>query len=120
MKKRFSKPELSRKINGDIPFDDKKSDGQPESTQARLDIVTLERYPNYSRATIQKFIKDGRVAANGTIIKKPNQLINEESQISLQLPTSEAGDKPPVIYDQERRLYARSRHRELGQNCSSP
>ena len=101
MKKRFSKPELSRKINGDIPFDDKKSDGQPESTQARLDIVTLERYPNYSRATIQKFIKDGRVAADGTIIKRPNQLINEESQISLQLPTSEAGDKPPVIYEDD-------------------
>ena len=61
MAKKFSKPELSRKINGDIPFDTTKTDDIDEIPKLRLDMATLERYPRYSRATIQKFIKEGIV-----------------------------------------------------------
>ena len=55
MSKKFSKPELSRQINGDIPFDAPAAD-EDKIPQQRLDIVALEQYPRYSRATIQKFI----------------------------------------------------------------
>ena len=101
MSKKFSKPELSRKINGDIPFDDAKTDQTDEVPQIRLDIATLEQYPRYSRATIQKFIKDGRVTVNGDIVDKPNTLIEENDQIELKLPEPTRGTKPPVIYEDD-------------------
>ncbi len=100
MGKKFSKPELSRKINGDIPFDDAKTQ-EDEVPQQRLDIAVLEQYPRYSRSTIQKFIKDGRVSVNGDIIDKPNALIDENDEIDLTLPETPAAEKPPVIYEDD-------------------
>ena len=99
MAKKFSKPELSRKINGDIPFDDVKQ--EPETELYRLDIKTLEQYPRYSRATIQKFIKDGRVKVNGEVAKKPNTLIEDDAEIELELPKETNVEKPPVIYEDD-------------------
>ena len=99
MAKKFSKPELSRKINGDIPFDGAKQ--EPEAELYRLDIKTLEQYPRYSRATIQKFIKDGRVKVNGEVAKKPNTLIEDGAEIELELPKEPNGEKPPVIYEDD-------------------
>ncbi len=99
MAKKFSKPELSRKINGDIPFDGAKQ--EPETELYRLDIKTLEQYPRYSRATIQKFIKDGRVKVNGEVAKKPNTLIEDGAEIELELPKESTGEKPPVIYEDD-------------------
>ena len=99
MAKKFSKPELSRKINGDIPFDDAKQ--EPETELYRLDIKTLEQYPRYSRATIQKFIKDGRVKVNGEVAKKPNTLIEDDAEIELELPKETNVEKPPVIYEDD-------------------
>ena len=101
MGKKFSKPELSRKINGDIPFDDRNSAQEDETSQQRLDIATLEQYPRYSRATIQKFIKDGRVAVNGDIQDKPNMLVDENAEIVLTLPEAPIAAKPPVIYEDD-------------------
>ena len=101
MAKKFSKPELSRKINGDIPFDDAKTDQTDETPQQRLDIATLEQYPRYSRATIQKFIKDGRVTVNGDIQDKPNTLIDENDQIELAIPEPQEAKRPPVIYEDD-------------------
>ena len=101
MAKKFSKPELSRKINGDIPFDDQKTDDADAVPQQRLDIATLEQYPRYSRATIQKFIKDGHVTVNGDIQDKPNTLIDENDQIELTLPEVAEAEKPPVIYEDD-------------------
>lgn len=101
MAKKFSKPELSRMINGDIPFDDAKTPDEDEVPQQRLDIATLEKYPNYSRATIQKFIKDGRVTVNGDIVDKPNTLIDENDNVVLTEPETITGEKPPVIYEDE-------------------
>ena len=101
MGKKFSKPELSRKINGDIPFDDKNSTTQDEKSLQRLDVATLEQYPRYSRSTIQKFIKDGRVTVNGDVQDKPNYLIDEDAQIELTAPEPKESQKPPVIYEDE-------------------
>jgi len=99
MAKKFSKPELSRKINGDIPFDN--GQDAEERPKTRLDVATLERYPHYSRSTIQKFIKDGRVKVNNDIINKPNFVIDEACDIELTPPEQMIGPKPPIIYEDE-------------------
>lgn len=99
MAKKFSKPELSRKINGDIPFDT--TPDIEEVPKVRLDVATFEQYPRYSRATIQKFIKNGQVTVNGDIVDKPNTLIDENSNIELTVVEAEEGEKPPVIYEDD-------------------
>lgn len=99
MAKKFSKPELSRKINGDIPFD--ATPDIEEVPKVRLDVATFEQYPRYSRATIQKFIKNGQVTVNGDIVDKPNTLIDENSNIELTVVEAEEGEKPPVIYEDD-------------------
>lgn len=99
MAKKFSKPELSRKINGDIPFDT--TPDTEEVPKVRLDVATFEQYPRYSRATIQKFIKNGQVTVNGDIVDKPNTLIDENSNIELTVVEAEEGEKPPVIYEDD-------------------
>lgn len=99
MAKKFSKPELSRKINGDIPFD--ATPDIEEAPKVRLDVATFEQYPRYSRATIQKFIKNGQVTVNGDIVDKPNTLIDENSNIELSVVEAEEGEKPPVIYEDD-------------------
>ena len=99
MAKKFSKPELSRKINGDIPFDT--TPDIEEVPKVRLDVATFEQYPRYSRATIQKFIKNGQVTVNGDIVDKPNTLIDENSNIELSVVEAEEGEKPPVIYEDD-------------------
>ena len=101
MGKKFSKPELSRQINGDIPFSDAKKTQENINPSDRLDIATLEQYPRCSRATIQKFIKDGRVAVNGIIANKPNMPIEKSDQIELTLPEAQNAKKPPVLYEDQ-------------------
>ncbi len=98
MAKKFSKPELSRKINGDIPFDTVISDA-PAATE-RFDILLLQQYPRHSRAAIQKLIKDGRAKVNGEVVAKPNTPIEEDAILELELPKIE-GERPPVIYEDE-------------------
>ena len=98
MAKKFSKPELSRMINGDIPFDTVISDAP--STTERFDILLLQQYPHYSRGTIQKLIKDGRAKVNGEVITKPNTQVEEGAQLELELPQI-IGDRPPVIYEDD-------------------
>ena len=99
MAKKFSKPELSRKINGDIPFDT--TPDIEEVPKVRLDVATFEQYPRYSRATIQKFIKNGQVTVDGDIADKPNLLIDENAHIELTIIEAEEGQKPPVIYEND-------------------
>ena len=99
MAKKFSKPELSRKINGDIPFDT--TPDVEEVPKVRLDVATFEQYPRYSRATIQKFIKNGQVTVDGDIADKPNTLIDENAHIELTVIEAEEGKKPPVIYEDD-------------------
>jgi 23S rRNA pseudouridine1911/1915/1917 synthase len=99
MAKKFSKPELSRMINGDIPFDSVKNDADIDLT--RLDVEVLNQNPRYSRATIQKFIKAGYVTVNGEVITKPNFLIEDGADIVLTVPAAEQAKKPPVIYEDD-------------------
>ena len=96
MGKKFSKPEMSRAINGDIA----KKDEIIETPKRRLDMILLEQYPHYSRSTIQKFIKTGAVTIDEEKIKKANTLLTleEESKVKLTEPKSEC-ERPPVVYE---------------------
>ncbi len=66
--KKFSKPEMSRVKNGDLILDEKKK----KENRIRLDLLLVEKYPDFNRSTLQNFIKSGYVTVNGEVIKKPN------------------------------------------------
>ena len=99
MSKKFSKPELSRKINGDIPFDAPKNP-QPEDNSERLDIALLNFYPRYSRGELQKFIKLGHVKVNGVIQTVASTPVTEDDELFLEEPKL-SGEKPPVLYEDD-------------------
>lgn len=96
--KKFSKPSLSRVINGDTKL--------PEAEQApekfRLDHLLVAQHPEYNRASLQKFIKSGYVKVNGEIATKANAKFEKTAQISLEVPAAAAlPPRPPVIYEDE-------------------
>jgi 23S rRNA pseudouridine1911/1915/1917 synthase len=98
MSKKFSKPELSRKINGDIPFDAPKKP-QVEDNSERLDVALLNFYP-YTRGELQKFIKLGYVKVNGEVQTIASTPVTEEDKLSLETPKNDK-EKPPVIYEDD-------------------
>ena len=72
--KKFSKPEMSRVINGDTVL--------PEAEQApekvRLDILMKEVYKSYNRSSLQKFIESGFVTVDGELVLNQTLSLNEE------------------------------------------
>ncbi len=96
--KKFSKPELSRVINGDVSLSvDKQA---PE--KFRLDHLLVKQHPEYNRSSLQTFIKSGYVSVNDEIIKKPNAKFEANSKIVLQVPAAPAiPPRPPVIYEDD-------------------
>ena len=77
LSRKFSKPTLSRQINGDIS-----TPNQPtEPTKTRLDHYLVEKYPNLNRSTLQKLIKDGSVSVDGETITKPSTLVSGDESI---------------------------------------
>ncbi len=66
--KKFSKPDLSRVINGDVIIRDR----DRKENRTRLDLYLAEFFPDYNRSTLQNFIKSGYVSLDGEIITKPN------------------------------------------------
>ncbi len=96
--KKFSKPDLSRVINGDTVL--------PEDTQApektRLDHLLVQQHPEYNRSSLQSFIKSDFVKVNGIIAKKPNEKISPDSTIELTVPTQDKNlPKIPIIYEDD-------------------
>lgn len=79
--KKFSKPSLSRVINGDVELSE-----APVVERFRLDKQLVEKYPNYNRNTLQSFIKAGYVSVNDKIATKPNTLVEADAKIKLNLP----------------------------------
>lgn len=96
--KKFSKPTMSRVINGDIlPVED-----QASAPKIRLDLFLTKKYPEYKRATLQKFIKMGAVTLNGTPLQKSNLLVSETDNIILTIPNFDnTTTRPPVIYEDD-------------------
>lgn len=76
--KKFSKPAMSRVINGDVKLE------TPDqlAPRKRLDLILVEKYPEFNRSTLQNFIRSGYVTVNGKIITKPN------AEIALEAPKS--------------------------------
>lgn len=96
--KKFSKPEMSRVINGDIVLDDN-NDAGPE--KIRLDVMMTEIFKSYNRSTLQKFIKDGFVKVDGETVTKPNTKITRDVMIDLQVPDKlkNADVEPEILYE---------------------
>ncbi|MBQ3294034.1 RluA family pseudouridine synthase [Candidatus Saccharibacteria bacterium] len=89
--KKFSKPEMSRVINGDKIL--------PETAEKpelfRLDHLRVERFSDYNRSSLQSFIKSGFVTVDVEIAKKPNQKFEKSARITLNLPEKKA-EKPTL------------------------
>lgn len=97
--KKFSKPALSRVINGDTVL--ATSDATP--TKIRLDHLLVQQYPEYNRSSLQTFIKSGYVTVNQQVITKPNAKILPDTTIQLTLPHAHNTNPqlPPVIYEDQ-------------------
>lgn len=100
--KKFSKPAMSRVINGDTVL--KADEEKPE--KIRLDLLLVKEFPTYNRSTLQGFIKSGFVKVNGKVAKKPNELYEETPDLLLELsiPKKEAlsiEKTPDIIYEDE-------------------
>lgn len=94
--KKFSKPDLSRVINGDTEI--KGEETSPE--KMRLDHLLVQQYPDYNRSSLQKFTKAGYVTVDGKVTTKPNALIAPNAKIELTVPEmSTEKVTPPVIYE---------------------
>lgn len=94
--KKFSKPKLSRVINGD---DALVTDATP-AAKTRLDHLLVAKYPTYNRSSLQKFIKAGLVKVNGKIVKKPNTPLTDDVKIELTPPTAtRTFAQPPILFE---------------------
>ena len=97
--KKFSKPEMSRVINGDIVLDS----GPEKPEKKRLDLILVGIYKSYNRSSLQKFIENGFVKVDGVLVTKPNQKFPDGVKIELNVPESQknADLVPDVIYEDE-------------------
>ncbi|MDO4741988.1 MAG: RluA family pseudouridine synthase [Candidatus Saccharibacteria bacterium] len=97
--KKFSKPELSRVINGDKKLSEEES---PEP-KIRLDLLLLRKYASYNRSSLQKFIKSGFVTVEGEIVKKTNQKFLETVKLELKVPEKLKNTDlvPRIIYEDD-------------------
>ena len=100
--KKFSKPEMSRVVNGDTILPE--APEKPE--KIRLDILMVEKYKSYNRSTLQKFIKNGFVKVDGEIALKPNLKFLREAKIELTVPQELKNSdlEPRTIYEDEKVL----------------
>lgn len=107
--KKYSKPNLSRVINGDTILTTEELGPEKQ----RLDVLMASIYRSYNRSTLQKFIKNGYVTVNGEVVTKPNQQVivpkdeggklDDEVRIVLKVPETQknADIIPEVIYEDE-------------------
>ena len=97
--KRFSKPDMSRVINGDVSL--KSEEEKPELV--RLDVMMAGIYKSYNRSTLQKFIKNGFVEVDDAPVLKPNAKFPMGVKIDLKVPKAlkNADVVPEKIYEDE-------------------
>lgn len=97
--KKFSKPELSKVINGDVVLPE--AEVAPE--KVRLDVLAKEIYKSYNRSTLQKFIEHGYMSVDGELVMKPNAKVERGVKLELKVPEGlkSADLKPETIYEDE-------------------
>lgn len=95
--KKFSKPEMSRVINGDTVLSE-----EPEKSElVRLDVMMAGIYKSYNRSTLAKFIKNGFVEVDDAPVLKPNAKFPMGVKIDLKVPKTlkNADVEPAKIYE---------------------
>lgn len=96
--KKFSKPELSRVINGDTVL----PDDTHEDTRQRLDHLLVEQHPEYNRSSLQNFIRSGFVKVNNITVTKPNTKISDTDVVELSVPDqTKVLPNLPIIYEDD-------------------
>lgn len=97
--KKFSKPEMSRVINGDTVL---AADAE-KIEKVRLDVLAREIYRSYNRSTLQKFIESGFMAVDGVLVIKPNAKFERGVKLDLRVPKElrNAGVEPKVVYEDD-------------------
>ena len=80
--KKFSKPEMSRVINGDRQL----AIGEEKPEKIRLDVLMGEYFKSYNRSSLQKFIEFGFVTVDGKTVTKSNQKFERGTKIDLKVP----------------------------------
>ena len=96
--KKFSKPDLSRVINGDTTLPEEAKKDQ----KVRLDHLLVEQHSEYNRSSLQTFIRSGFVKVDGEVVLKPNAKISPEAKLELSVPKrSYEPEHPPIIYEDE-------------------
>lgn len=97
--KKFSKPAMSRVINGDtvLPEEDKPAE------KIRLDLLMKDIYKSYNRSTLQKFIENGFVTVDGVLVTKSNTKFEPGVKIDLKVPEELKNSDvvPEIIYEDE-------------------
>ena len=95
--KKFSKPEMSRVINGDRQL----AIGEEKPEKIRLDVLMGEYFKSYNRSSLQKFIEFGFVTVDGKTVTKPNQKFERGTKIDLKVPDiiKNADLVPDKIYE---------------------
>lgn len=97
MPKHFSKPHMSRVINGDI-INNSAPEAEPK---IRLDIALQDKYPELNRSTIKKYIKNGQTTVNKDVITKPGALVTEADLFEINFVTTKLPPEIPVIFEDE-------------------
>lgn len=97
--KKFSKPDMSRVINGDTVL----SEAPEQIPKVRLDILLVNKYKSYNRSTLQKFIEAGYVTVDGVVVKKSNAKFEETVALDLRVPEQLKNSDliPETIYEDE-------------------
>ena len=97
--KKFSKPEMSRVVNGDRIL----TEAPEKEEKTRLDHLMVGIFKSYNRSTLQRFIEEGFVKVDGEVIKKPNQKFPEGVKIELNVPEKlkNADLVPKTLYEDE-------------------
>ncbi len=72
------------------------------ASKTRLDVYLAENYSEFSRATIQKYIKNGFVKVNGKTAKKPKDAIVKGDKIELEVPEKTAEKiNFPILFEDD-------------------
>lgn len=71
-----------------------------ESLKRRLDHEVVTRHPEYSRSTIQKYIKAGYVHVNGQSVTQPKADVTADDEISVSPPLlpTHSDESLPIVY----------------------
>lgn len=97
--KKFSKPDMSRVINGDTIL----NEAPEQIPKFRLDLLLVDKYKSYNRSTLQRFIKSGYVKVNDEVVTKPNSKFEKDVTLELMVPENLKNSDlaPKVIYEDE-------------------